>query len=87
MTPQPEVSDAPAPEGELQLDVSNYVRALERKNGDLLRQVTVMEAVVEQVQAENTELKKALEEAMQQPQHNGRVTTPKPRKNTGKRTR
>jgi hypothetical protein len=89
MTPQPEkqVPEVPeAPEGGINLDINAYVRALERKNAQLLRENTVLDAVIEQISQEKVSLTEALEAAMKdRPKHNGRVTTPKPRKTTGKK--
>lgn len=79
MTPEP-AEQQPPEDQKFDLDVKHYIAALERKNAQLLRENTAMDAVVAQLSEERDAAIAALEEAMQQPKHNGRVTTPKPRK-------
>jgi acetylglutamate synthase len=88
MTPEPE-TETPKPVEEqvgFPLDVKHYIAALERKNAQLLRENTALDAVVAQLTEEKAGLITTLEEAMNaKPQHNGRVTVPKPKRNTGKK--
>ena len=92
MTPEPEVT-APEESGEMQLDVSHYIAALERKNSTLLRENTVLEAMANQMKDERDKALQSVDELSKQisesqPVHEGRVTRkpPKAQSNPRKKT-